>query len=72
VKPQTSPASLEVAEKPGTVREMGVSKEEGFYGGNGNFGIESRNSMSVTVQENQTSRASATVISLFSFFFPAM
>lgn len=69
VKPQNSLASLGVAEKPGTLSSMGVSKEEGFYGGDGNFGIESRNSVSVTVQENQTSRASTTVISLFFFFF---
>lgn len=71
VKAQNSPASLGVAEKPGTLSAMGVSKEEGFYGGDGNFGIESRNSVSVTVQENQTSRASTTVISLFFFLiFP--
>lgn len=42
VKAQNSPASLGVAEKPGTLSAMGVSKEEGFYGGDGNFGIESR------------------------------
>lgn len=57
-----------MAEKPGTVSEMGVSKKVGFYGGNGNFGIESRNSMSVTVQESQTPWASITVVLLLHFF----